>query len=342
MTPQLPDTAPTNTTLMTLLDANLHLPPEYRDQLTNHLPMALHALFSLGASSQRMVGFYASYSKRFQDTGAPSVTPMAPEPPSDWRALRGQADSYPALWRHFHDAVARDGAHTTLRESLPDLMPGVAAAALHGVIRTAHAVESGHAGELAAALAYWAWRWQALAKPTMAVPSLGFGAWSARLVQEAPSWDTEGPLISIRMHQACQSAVYQALAGALQLAPDLGTRIRELAGLAVECYCASPNFTILHTITGLRALRTLLPWLESSEEAQAILAQNFVAAYLAARVVPSSSVELITPERSWEDVAAAAVASDDDHTIKLVQACRAEAQVYGQGRYLRAASLATR
>ena len=71
--------------------------------------------------------------------------------------------SYPALWRHFHDAVACDGAHTTLRESLPDLMPGVAAAALHGVIRTAHAVESGHAGELAEALAYWAWRWQALA-----------------------------------------------------------------------------------------------------------------------------------------------------------------------------------
>ena len=42
-------------------------------------------------------------------------------------------------------------------------LPGVAAAAFHGLIRTAHAVQSGHAGEVAAALAYWAWRWQPLA-----------------------------------------------------------------------------------------------------------------------------------------------------------------------------------
>lgn len=342
MTPQLPDSIPSNTTLQSLLDANLHLPPEYRDQLTNHLPMALHALFSLGASSQRMRDFYASYSKRFQEAGTPKAMPMCPESPSDWRVLRGKADAYPALLRHFHDAVACQGAHTALRESLPDLMPGVTAAALHGLIRTAHAVESGHTGELAAALAYWAWRWQTLAKPPVGATPLGFGAWSERLVQEAPVWRSEGHLISIRMHHACQSPVYQALAGALQPAPNLSKRIRELAGLAVGCYAASPNFTILHTITGLRALRTLLPWLESSVGAQTILAHNFVAAYLAARVIASSEVKSIPQDRSWEEVVAAAIASDDDHVIKLVHACRAEAKVYGQGRYLRAANLATR
>ena len=60
-------------------------------------------------------------------------------------------------------------------------LPGVAAAAFHGLIRTAHAVQSGHAGEVAAALAYWAWRWQPLAPPPQGGEALPFDDWAARL-----------------------------------------------------------------------------------------------------------------------------------------------------------------
>ena len=52
-------------TLQLLLDAQLQLPAEYQDQLTSHLPMALQALHSLGATPQRMQAFYAAYAKRF-------------------------------------------------------------------------------------------------------------------------------------------------------------------------------------------------------------------------------------------------------------------------------------
>ena len=147
------------TTLRALLDAQLNLPAEYRDQLTSHLPMALHALHSLGASPLRLQAFYATYAKRFDGMHAP--TPV--EPAADWRSLRGPPDAYPALLASLNTLVVRDGIDATLRASLPDLLPGVAAAAFHGLIRTAHAVQSGHAGEVAAALAYWAWRWQPLA-----------------------------------------------------------------------------------------------------------------------------------------------------------------------------------
>ena len=327
------------TPLHALLAANLCLPPEYRDQLTNHLPMALHALHKLGASTQRMHDFYAGYARRFQCLDAPTAVAESGLLRRDWQALRGHADAYPALLTCFNDLVARQGVETTLRLVLPDLLPGVAAAAFHGLIRTAHAVAAGHAGELAAALAYWAWRWQALATPPVVASKLDCKTWATRLVNDSVGWRSEGPLISIRMDDASRSTVYQALAGALTPAATLEARIAELAAFAVARYVANPNFTVLHMITGLRALRTLLPWIEQPDGVQAILVHNFVAAYLAARVVPLNQPP-VARDTTWAEVIAAAIDSNDDHVIKLVDACRAEAAAYGAGNYLRAAALA--
>ena len=331
---------PVNTPLHALLDANLLLPPEYRGQLTNHLPMALHALHDLGASPQRMQDFYASYSQRFQ--GRPVLTPTALSNPHtvDWRALLGQADTYPALLTYFNDLVAREGACGSLRQVMPDLMPGAAAAAFHGVIRVAHAVQAGHDLELAAALAYWAWRWQALEVPPAPDALLGLDVWAPRLVQESLGWHSCGPLISIRMAQASQSTIFASLAGALAPAECLATRIGQLAGLAIDRYMESPNFTVLHMVTGLWALRTLLPWIEDSVHAQTLLAHIFVAAYLASQFKPLDTPPVVTPCH-WDAVIAAAIVSEDDHVVKLVHACREEASVYGEGNYLRAATLVT-
>lgn len=325
----------TGDALQQLLDAHLQLPAEYQDQLSSHLPMALQALHSLGASPQRMQAFYASYAKRFDGMHVIAVA----QPVADWRSLRGQLDTYPALLASMRALVARDGVHATLRALLPDLLPGVAAAAFHGLIRTAHAVQSGHAGEVATALAYWAWRWQPLAPAQVPAVRKPLSAWSEALVRDAQVWRTDGPLISIRMDQATQGAVYQSLADVLQSFADLQSAIASLAALAAERYVASPNFTVLHMITGMRAMRVLLPWIESEAGVQPILIRAFTAAYLAARVVPLANA----PEPrlcTWPEVIAAGIASDDDHVIKLVHACSEEAGVYGDCNYLRVAGLA--
>lgn len=330
-----------------LLDANLQFPPEYRDQLTNHLPMALHALQSLGASPQRMQDFYATYTRRFEGLDLPARVSAPGSPTFDWRVLRGQPDAYPALLAYFNQQVVQGGRDATLRRALPELLPGVAAAAFHGLIRAAHAADVGHAGELAAALAYWAWRWQPLAAPANVGALLGLEDWAARLVRDAVGWHSDKGLISIRMDEASRSPVYLDLAGALAPAESLGMRIAELAAWAVGRYAASPNFTVLHMITGLHAFRTLLPWLEGSDAVQPavqrVLANNVTAAYLAAGVAPPEALAGGLPEPSppgWTQVVAAAIASDDEHVIKLVHACRQEAAVYGQGQYLRAAAQA--
>ena len=131
-------------TLDQLLDANQSLPPEYADQLTNHLPMALHALHSLGATPERMQEFQGAYRQRFNGMLPTSVADVV----ADWRPLRAKEGAYPALLATFKAMIARDGTDQVLRDALPDLMPGVAAAAFHALIRTAHAVEAGHRGEL--------------------------------------------------------------------------------------------------------------------------------------------------------------------------------------------------
>jgi hypothetical protein len=303
-------------TLHTLLDANLALPPETADRLTNHLPMALHALHRLGASDARLHGFFDARVQR-------------------WVGRRELPAAFVQLRERHAAALARDGTDAVLRRVLPALLPGMAAAAFHGLIRTAHAVEAGHGGELVAALAYWGWRWQPLAPPPPG-EAMAMDDWTAALIEAAPEASVAGPLISIRMERATHTAPYLALAGRLRPAPDLLAR---LAALAVERYTATCSFTVLHMVTGLRALRVLMPWAGPGDAAGAVPVHAFVAAYLAARTVPGASAAP-APVRAWPALAAAAVASDDEHVIKFVEACSAEARVHGDGLYRQAAALA--
>lgn len=331
-----PRVTPASAMLHTLLDANLGLPPEYRGGLTNHLPMALQALHAMGASTHRMLDFYASYGRRFEwRVGARGAAPVA-----DWHALRGQGERHPEAFRAlaatFERALAREGESALLRHVLPDLLPGVAAAAFHGVIRTAHAVQVGHRAELAHALAYWAWQWQPLTPAPAVEAAVNFDVWADRLVNESVGQHVAAPLISLRMGLATETPAYRALGAALQPEPDL---LKRLAGLALQRYLASRNFTVLHMITGLRALRVLLPWIDDVQALQPVLVRAFTAAYLAAQVKPLERRPVLK-DPHWPEVIAAAIANDDDHVIKLVHACREEFAAYGDLSYLEAAALA--
>ena len=321
--------------LHALLDANLRFRPDYQGHLSNHLPMALHALHSLGASPERLQQFYAGYATRLQTHIAPGDG-EDPRTAIDWLPLRGQQDAYAALMAYFHGRVAAVGTSHVLAETVPALLPGVSAALFHGVIRTAHVYEAGHSGELAAALAYWACRWEVLPEPADTDTATGFEAWASQLVTQSSTWRAAGRTIPSQMLEATASPLYQRWAGALAPAPTLRVRVAQLSALAAERYAASPNFTVLHLVTGLRAFRVLLPWMDDSPTTQAVLAQNFFAAYMAAQVQPDNASE-VAP-RSWPQLIAAAMESDDEHAIKLVHACRDEAKAYGEGHYLLAAN----
>ena len=119
------------------LDAALVFGPSYNGRLSNHLPMALHAAWELGAESERLQA-------QIEDE-APKLVRAAPS----------------AMQMEIAAEIEAEGAEAMLRRHVPRLVTMPHAGLFHGMIRTAHAWEAGHAGELAAALAYWDSLWQA-------------------------------------------------------------------------------------------------------------------------------------------------------------------------------------
>lgn len=316
------------TTLHTLLDASLQHPPEYRAGLTSHLPMALHALHRLGAPDSRLEAFFATYAQCFGEVRPrPAVAPIA-----DWAVARGRFDGFDALRATFALAIASRGREPVLREALPALWPGLAAAAFHGPIRLAHAAESGHDGELAAALAYWAARWQAVPAPRDSGQPLDFDDWAGKVEAASAQFRSAEPLISGRIREAGGDTAFHALAGRLALEAGLVSR---LSRWAAAWYAETGNFTVLHMVTGLRALRVLLPWAGDPHAALVSALPALTAAALASSVrerrpVPGD----VAP---WATIVHSAIASDDDHVIKLVQACVELAGIDGEEAYRAAA-----
>ncbi|MCV2348962.1 questin oxidase family protein [Paucibacter sp. Y2R2-4] len=325
-------------------------PPEYDDQLSSHLPMALQALHSMGADEAQMQVFFELYIQRFQGRLAPAQGRAL----EDWRLALGRPECFADLRASFERQLATQGLDEVLSQALPTLLPGLTAVAFHGAIRVAHAVEGGdlsgaeQRAELASALAYWASRWQRLpdaVAPARPEPLLSLSDWSQQLQEGSRGWRSEAPLIFLRMMEASAQPLYWDLAPRLPLRADLRALVADLASLALGYYLVSGNFTVLHMITGLRALRVLMAWLPSGVQddpsVQHLLVQAFVAAYMAGRVQQRPSLEssLSDEELNWPVLIRAALASSDDHAIKLVHACREEMRVYGDARYLRAAAL---
>ena len=309
-------------TLHQLLDQSLQLGPEYQQGMASHLPMALQALDALGADEAQMRAFHAHYAPRLAPTQA--TFDGIDGPLADWKAVRGHIQAYAALRRHFDIALARDGLDAVLRDALPALIDGAAGAAFHGPIRIAHAIESAHAGELAAALAYCTARWIPLPGPAAADavftdPTAWLAALDERQRRTAPGWRPKAPLISERMQQAAQTRAWIDLADAL--APphgDVAALLAALAKTAAARYAATGNFTVLHMATASRAAQVLSPWLPTHAAAWSPLLHAVAAASLAACATPLQRD--VSTSLTWDDVRRAACASDDDHVIKLVHA----------------------
>ncbi len=316
--------------LVELLDAGLRFAPEYHGGLSNHLPMALCALRALGASDARLRSFFDGYVRRLE----PDATRKAPL--GDWRTRRGDLAAYGQLSATFHDAVLREGIPNVLRRILPELVAGVGAAAFHGLIRTAYAVESGHSAETAAALAYWTCRYfspapQPPTEPRLLEPP----EWIASIAAASAGWRSDRRLISDRMQDVARSEAVARVAVRLDVRADT---LPKLAAIARDRYRASRNFTVLHLMTSCHAMRVLMGHIDDPSDALRWYAPAYAAALVA------SGVDLHTPAPSgtalsWKEVAARAIASDDDHVIKLVYTCREEARAYEEGPYLHAATL---
>ena len=320
-------------TLRQHLDQGAGLDAEYGHNLASHLPMALTALARLGAADERLGAFAERYRERLRPAPPPEPWPAA-EP---WRSRLGDPRAWPACRSLFNEWMDHEGAPAVLEQALPALMQGVGAAAFHGPIRAAYAVAAGHSHELADALAYWAYRWFALGSP----PHNGSEPNPAIVLAGLNIAKPRRPLIAERMALAAEHPAFGRVASGLRIDPD--HTLAQLATLAARLYATSANFTVLHLVTSAHAMRVLLPWLDEGDLVRALghywLA--YAAGHAASGVADSAAagVPRGTP-RLWPDIVALAMASDDDHVIKLVDSCREQERAYGGAVWREAASRA--
>ncbi|MDP3226090.1 MAG: questin oxidase family protein, partial [Rubrivivax sp.] len=238
------------TAWVALLDAGAGHDAEYAGGLSNHRPMALLALARLGANDSQLRNFDASYSRRLRPAPPAVAWPVG----DAWASRLGQPEAWPLYRDLFVQWLDNEAAGDVLRQVLPTLMQGCGAAAFHGLIRTAYAVQAAHRQELADALAYWACRWLDLGSSDFH----GTEADPERLLRQLRITPSDASLIFQRMqvaaaHTRCQATVFQ-----LKVGPKT---LNRLATLAARAYAASGNFTALHLVTSAHALRVLQPWL---------------------------------------------------------------------------------
>ena len=276
---------------------------EYANGMSNHLPMALLAIRRLGASDDRAREFETFYSRR----------------------LRPMSASEEALSDRLSEELARDGKETFLRNNIARLTPGIAAAAFHGAIRTAYAIDT---DDLVDAVASWVTAYSVIPS-VVEGPGRAVGALFEAIQHDARfNVSFEGTSIADRIARVASFEPFHEYAIAT---PTLD----ELARIAVKIYLATADFTALHLVTACHAARVLEPYL--AQDALDHLATAMLAAYI---TIGRPSFDVATFDApDWNTLAKKAIASNDDHDLKMVYSCREDDAVYGWGLHRMAAAL---
>ncbi|MGH1344811.1 MAG: hypothetical protein ACRBN8_24840 [Nannocystales bacterium] len=340
--PPGPDTAPLDQALLELHRTD----PEFSGGLSNHGPMACEALEALGAT-ERIGPFFRRYRSRLEPMPA---TPLL----DDWSEARGQPEARAGLIASMEAELRRIGPEALLQAALPLLLPGMVGGAFHGLLRTAHAYRGWNrsssaprANELAQGLGYWAARYQPLpGSPGVAPISGRDGSGVLRRVPIVPLERRHAGLIFERFDVLIGDPGFVSVVESYDpeaQAPDvvLDALVLAAARLFVTTGARGASFVYLHGVTGSAALRLLLPVLSARDQRVAVgyLVQALAAVHATHAQADSSATEPLSG--SGADpvaLATAAARSDDDHTIKLVEAALREYEGTGSAELLVAAA----
>lgn len=319
--------------------------PEYGGGLANHAPMAIDSLVGLGRSDD--IPLWLDWYSRSLDAPPRGFGAI---PASDWREYLGRHDRAADWVLLFQREIDNDGWRAALRTWAPRLIPGLAAAATHGVLRTAHAVRGLSASdtpsrrrELAEGLGYWAATWQTLpGEPSTAAARLPSDAIADVPRLHEPGFVIEG-MITDGLRQVGDDP---AFAGLIDLAvPDQPSRfLSDLTRTTARWFLSdrSAPIVFVHTVTAPSALRFLTPDLspETVNHALRYAWQTCAALY----------AWYMLEEPSWEptdesghdhaELIERAVAARGPHTIKFVDACLREHALDPDPVYLYAAAAA--
>ncbi len=302
--------------------------PKYgRLGLANHGPMAAEALDHLGRADA-IEGWVARYRPRL-DVAPPPAPPLGEDA---WPGALGDEARYPEWLALFESELADRPAAVVVGEWAPRLLPGTVGAATHGLIRTAHGLRGlGGADtpprrlELASALAFWGSSYRELPGPPLLIGHQRVPEALAAL----PYLPEDAPrrlLISDMVAQVAAIAD-EFEQGVSSLAGGAGSTelLDQLASGGALAYLRNADgggaIGLLHSVTSPLACELLLPWLEASDHDAALgYAWQAVAALHVAYALDRTGPVPARSASSSEALVDRAIASGDEHAIKLTEA----------------------
>jgi hypothetical protein len=306
--------------------------PEYGNGLSNHAPMAVEALHHLG-HDEAISPWLDHY-----------ISKLDPPPAASLQAPRlghlGDVTDWTSL---FERELASTRWQAVLARWLPQLAPGVFAAAAHGVLRTSHATRAlreadtpVRRAELARGLGYWAASYQPLP-----------GTVRARGRRTVAQLLSTLPIVP-------RTQVFLLSEGIRDVdrAPELAEHLSQLdpaeldprallAGLAPWARAGAQVsvFAHVHVLTGTIALLQFEDLLTPTSMHELLEhAWHAVASMVAVWRPPTPiPVEGPVPERAA--LIARALACGDEHAIKLTDACLTAHERYDLPELLHAADV---
>lgn len=314
--------------LHALLNANAAFDLDARGT-TNHCPMALVALARMGASPERLRAFFDYWQRAYALPAPPRPAPVAR---SAWRAHRGDARAFHALRLCFEAWLAEATPAEVLAEIFGAVTLTPASIAFHALIRLAYGLEAKHRGEIAAGLAALVAaplpvEVEAAGSARASAPSAAAGF--ASIVRATGARPFAGASIVARLLAVTADPRFAAAVLAPPRSPAL---LDEIACAVRDAYAHAPNFIALHAVTATHAARIVGAALPPELAERLVHAHWYAlcAAYAAAgaplETIAEPSERAGRHENSaavadWSALFEQAVASNDDHVIKMVYTC---------------------
>lgn len=289
--------------------------PELVSGLTNHAPMVVECLTHLGHPEQ-VHRWLDGYRGELDDR--PRGRPLG-----DWQEARGDARRLGDWLEHF----ARDDRpwQDLLALWWPRLLPGMAAAATHGVIRTGHAVRAlreaetaPRRAELGQALAYWA----ALYRPVPQVSPGGLRA-ARDALPSVPVLADQSGRAGERLDRLAGTPGWAEAVAALQPVRRPAEALGAVVDAALRVYAGRAHgepVMLVHAVTAPAAVLLALPALPVELHRRSVETAWVTSAALVSAYASPSPRPPRTPAADVVHAVERAVAHGDAHVVKLTEA----------------------
>lgn len=288
----------------------------YKTELYTHTPMALLALSEMGADNFRLEEFYQQSVLKLRSKVSSSLSITA----NNWLDYLGQHQHEQAYIDFFYTELKRLGQDKMINIYFDALMPGVAAAAFHPLIRLFYAVRFNIAEEVVISLATWATSYLDLELNTKLMNKNNLIK-SLKVFQDNnfnSSKKIMGSNIASRMQRVSQTTMFKQLSPYVTENDLVPQRLEETC---LWLYAQNNNFTLLHAITSQHAFENLCHFSSKPNQTRVIMWKAILAAYLSTTGSVNIDFNWQYPEiqlPDWEELTAKAIQSNDEHVIKLV------------------------